>query len=78
MNECPLGAVRRAPRGAGDVPALRAAPGLLRDARLRPAAPNVPRPVRAARIRRRRGVRLDRQDYGKQFCIIDHLCTHYR
>lgn len=60
----PPGAVRGAPRGAGHVPALRAPAGLLRDAGLRPAAAHVPRPVRAARLRGRRRVRLDRQDHG--------------
>lgn len=56
--------MRGAPGGAGDVPPLRAATGLLRDPRLRPAAEDVPRPVRPARLPRRRRVRLDRQDHG--------------
>lgn len=64
------GAMRRPPRGASDVLTLRAPAGLLRDARLRPAAANVPRPVRPPRLRRRRRVRLDWQDHGKQFCSM--------
>lgn len=59
--------MRRSPRGAGDVPPLRAPAGLLRDAGLRPAPAHVPRPLRAARLRRRRRVRLDWQDDGKQY-----------
>lgn len=64
------GAVRGAPRGAGHIPALRAPAGLLRDAGLRPAAANVPRPVRAARLRGRRRIRLDRQDHGKVLPLL--------
>lgn len=65
-----VGALRGPPRGVSDVPPLRAAAGLLRDARLRPAAAHVPRPVREARLRRRRRVRLDRQDNGKHVCLV--------
>ncbi|XP_062040935.1 casein kinase I isoform X2 [Lepus europaeus] len=52
------GAVRELPRGDGHVPALRAAPRLLREAGLRLPAQALHRPVRPQRLRVRLRVRL--------------------
>ncbi|XP_044110583.1 casein kinase I isoform X1 [Neovison vison] len=52
------GALRELPRGDGHVPALRAAPGLLREAGLRLSAQALHRPLRPQRLRVRLRVRL--------------------
>ncbi|XP_043233474.1 uncharacterized protein LOC122387388 isoform X2 [Amphibalanus amphitrite] len=57
------GALRKLPRGDGCLPALRAAVGLFRDARLRSPEEAVPGPVRPQGLRGRRRVRLDGTHY---------------